>query len=138
MRKKNLHAPNSSANGAVYLPDIQSYEKHFILRHSEIHSWREVARPYGDGLKPNMARMIANGYDPGNKIRQEVLRLPPKEKVETCKECGKVHIKKHPRKSKRKPRVAIRLDNPASAARSIKGHMERGKIEELVRLLDET
>ena len=37
----------------------------------------------------------------------------------------------------RPPRIAIRLDNPESAARSIKGHMEAGVVEDLVDLLKE-
>ena len=135
MRKKNLHVHQGSANGKVYLPDIDAYKNHFIMRHSEICSWREVVRPYGDGLKPNMARLIANGYDPGNKIRL-VLRLPDKRAVEVCGECGKPLTKYHDCKTNpRPPRIAICLDNPESAATSIKGHMDRDRINELIELL---
>ena len=37
----------------------------------------------------------------------------------------------------RRPRISIRLDNPESAARSIKGHMERVLIDALIKLLQE-
>ena len=37
----------------------------------------------------------------------------------------------------RPPRISIRLDNPESAARSIKGHMEPDMIAKLVELLKE-
>jgi hypothetical protein len=36
----------------------------------------------------------------------------------------------------RPPRISIRLDNPESAARSIRGHMEQGVIAELMELLE--
>ena len=37
----------------------------------------------------------------------------------------------------RPPRIAIRLDNPESAARSIKGHMDRRVMAEMIALLKE-
>lgn len=42
--------------------------------HSETQSWRKTAKPYG--IFPSMARMIAEGYEPGKKIRDK-LKLPP-------------------------------------------------------------
>ena len=41
--------------------------------YASVGSWRKVAAPYG--IHPNMARMIANGYQPGLKIRR-LLGLP--------------------------------------------------------------
>lgn len=93
MRKKHLQQVNSNEDGAVYLPDRQSYEMYFKARHLELHSWRKVAKPYGDKLKPNMARLIANGYDPGKKIRG-VLGLPPRQEVDPCPRCGEAHVTK--------------------------------------------
>ena len=137
MRKKYLHVHQGSANGKVYLSDIDAYKNHFIMRHSEICSWREVVRPYGDGLKPNMARLIANGYDPGNKIRL-VLRLPDKRAVEVCRECEKPLTKYHDCKTHpRPPRIAIRLDSPESAALSIQNNMDPDMMAELIDLLQD-
>jgi hypothetical protein len=137
MRKKNLHAHQGSANGKVYLPDIHAYQKRFIVRHNEIHSWRKVALPYGDGLKPNMARLIANGYDPGNKIRG-VLRLPDKQAFEVCKECGKTLTKYHDCKtSPRSPRIAVSKTDMKRAAASILNNVDPELVKELVEILDE-
>ena len=36
--------------------------------HQELKSWRKVAAPYG--INAAMARMVANGYQPGKKIRK--------------------------------------------------------------------
>ena len=68
--------------------------------------------------------------------------MPDVVPVEVCPTCGEAPLAKHhhcngkpPRP--RHPRLAIRLDDPASAARSIAKHMEAGKIAELIRMLEE-
>ena len=136
MRKKNLHAPNGNVGAILYLDSLDAYKNAFLAEHDNVSSWRRVARPYD--LHPNMARLIANGYDPGNKIREK-LRLPDKEAVEMCPECGKVLTLYHRCGSNnhRVPRIAIRLDNPGSAAASIKGYMDQAVIRELRELLEE-
>jgi ribosomal protein L32 len=107
--------------------------------HSSTKSWRDTAEPYG--IFPAMARMIANGHEPGHKIREK-LNLPALTLVEVCPNCGKAPIAKHhccngkPHKP-RPPRLAIRLDDPHSAARSIRRHMTTDQIAALVAALEE-
>ena len=133
MRKNHLHAPKGNGASGLYLDSIDAYKNSFLERHGKVASWRKVAEPYS--IHPNMARMIANGYDPGNRIRER-LQLSEKQPVEICEECGKILSKYHKCKSgPRPPRIAIRLDDPESAARSIQKHMEPENISELVRLL---
>ena len=135
MRKNHLHAPNGDLESVVYPYSLNAYKNMFLAKHKILKSWRKVADPYK--IHPSMARMIANGHDPGNRIRDK-LRLPDKEKVEVCRSCGVAHTTKHCTSSNhrpRPPRIAIRLDNPESAARSIENHMEQGEIDQLIELL---
>jgi hypothetical protein len=135
MRKKYLHAPKGNGRVDRYLDSLNAYKNAFLAEHAKVASWRKVAEPYK--IHPNMARMIANGYDPGNRIREK-LRLPDKEAVEMCPECGKVLTPYHRCGSNHRiPRIAIRLDNSESAARSIIKHMDPGVVTELVELLQE-
>ncbi len=138
MRKKNLHTPKGNAGAIQYPKDIHGYETLFLAQHKKFSSWRKVAEPYE--VHPSMARMIANGYDPGNRIREK-LRLPNKQAVEVCPSCGIAHTTKRCTSTNgskpRPPRIAIRTDNPDSAAASIKGHMDQEKVSELIELLQE-
>ena len=136
MRKNYLHAPNGNAGPIQYLDSIDAYQNAFLATHEEKRSWRKVGDPYK--IHPSMARMIANGHDPGNRIREK-LRLPDKEKVEVCRSCGVAHTTKRCTSTNhrpRPPRISIRLDNPESAARSIRGSMVGELIRELVKLLN--
>ena len=136
MRKIHLHAGNGRTGPIQYLDSIDAYKNEFLAYYEKVASWRKVAEPYS--IHPNMARLIANGYDPGNRIRER-LQLPEKQPVEMCEECGKVLTVYHKCKSEpRPPRISIRLDDPESASRSIKKHMDPGVIGELMRLLNET
>ncbi len=135
MRKNDLQGASRLPGEVLYLGDIHAYEKRFLAVHTELKSWRDVAEPYD--IHPSMARLIAKGHDPGTKIRAK-LHLPAKQAVEVCTKCGVAHITKRCTNSNgksRPPRIAIRLDNPDSAAASIKGHMDRDRINELVELL---
>ena len=135
MRKKNLHAPKGSAGAVLYLDSLDAYKNAFMAKHDKVSSWRKVAGPYG--IHPSMARMIANGYDPGNRIREK-LRLPDKEAVEICPKCGKVLTLYHRCGSNHRiPRLAIRLDNPESAALSIQNNMDPDMMAELIDLLQD-
>ena len=103
-------------------------------RHESTKSWRDTAEPYG--IFPSMARMLANGYEPGYKIRKK-LNLPTVVPVEVCPDCGKAPLAKHHRCNgkpprPRRPRLAIRLDDPHSAARSIRRHMTKDNIKALL------
>jgi len=137
MRKNHLHAPKGNSGVILYHNSIDAYKNEFLAYHGKVASWRKVAEPYS--IHPNMARLIANGYDPGNRIREK-LRLPDKAKVEVCRSCGVAHTTKRctsTNHSPRPPRISIRLDNPESAARSIEKHMEPDLIVELIELLKE-
>ena len=103
-------------------------------RHESTKSWRAVAAPYG--IFPSTARLLANGYEPGYKIRKK-LNLPDVVPVEVCPTCGEAPLAKHHRcngkpSRPRHPRLAIRLDDPASAARSIRRHMTGDNIAALL------
>lgn len=120
----------------MYLDSLDAYKNAFLAEHEKVKSWRVVVdnKPYK--IYPNMARLIAKGYDPGNKIRR-ILHLPDKQAVEVC-HCGVAHTTKRCTSSNhrpRPPRIAIRLDNPESAARSIQKHMDPELMAELVELL---
>ena len=133
-RKKNLQADSRNLSTLIYPAYVDGYKTLFSALYVDLKSWRRVAKPYD--LHPNMARLISKGYDPGNRIRKK-LRLPDKKAVQTCK-CGEVHVKGHPKNYKpRPPRIAIRLDNPGSAAASIMNNMDLKAIRELRELLKE-
>ena len=91
MRKSYLHAPGRAVSAPVYLSSVQAYRKSLLAAHENLKSWRKVAAPYD--LKPSMARMIAYGYDPGNKIRAK-LHLQAKQVVLACSKCGEAHVTK--------------------------------------------
>ena len=57
--------------------------------------------------------------------------------VPVCDRCGKIHTTKRCTSSKHKKRnrLSINLDNPGSAAKSIKRYMDGDLIKELVKLL---
>lgn len=78
--------------------------------HELTQSWRATGEPYQ--LNPAMARMIANGYQPGKRVRKH-LGLPPAVSVvvvmgevpagsqaisaQQC-ECGQWFVSNHPRR----------------------------------------
>lgn len=59
--------------------------------HKETQSWRKTGARYG--INPAMARLLVNGYEPGQKIRKQ-LGLPEYRSVPPCSICGGVHLKK--------------------------------------------
>ena len=93
--------------------NILCYQICFNAKHVQGKTWRQIAEPYD--LKPNMARLIANGHEPGNKIRK-MLNLPPKARVISvngdildgslvlgsmiCLKCGQQFVSNHPRRQK--------------------------------------
>lgn len=75
---------------------------HILQESHEItQSWRLTAEPYG--IFPSMARMIANGYNPGCHIRAK-LGLPTMAPAPVCPKCGEVHTTRRCTKG-RKPRL---------------------------------
>lgn len=63
--------------------------------------------------------------------------MPELQLLPICPDCGKQMTENHKCKAKRPPRIAIRLDNPGSAARSIESHMARNEIKILSEYLSE-
>ena len=98
---------------AMQYPNMHYIRTMLIYIHNETKSWRQAGDYYG--ISGSMARMIANGYEPGKRIRKllGVTRYT------------------------RRPRRAINLADPASAAATIRAHAGEGFVSELVRLLEE-
>lgn len=92
MRKNDLQADSQGVGAIPYYSHIKEYQSAFIASYAERKSWEKVAEPY-PGLHRSMARMIANGYQPGKKIRA-VLRLNPLLPAPVCSVCGEVHTTK--------------------------------------------
>ncbi len=132
MRKNDLQTDRGKVGSVVYYGSVDAYKTAFLAQHEIIRSWRKIADQYG--IYPNMARMISQGYDPGNKIRK-LLRLPMKDKFEVCPKCKLPMRKGHQCQTKKRNRLSINLDNPWSAARSIQNNMEPEVINEVIELL---
>lgn len=101
-------------------------------------SLRNLAKEFG--VSHGVIQRALKGKFPKRKDLRHRLYLVPIEEIEACLKCGVVHTTKRCTSSNprpRPPRIAIRLDNPESAARSIKGHMDPEVVTELVELLRE-
>ena len=134
-----------------------------LEEYKELESWEWVAKEHKIS-KPMAWRIAYKGYEPKNPYIRKRLGLvvyqptAPCEKcgevhkvpwcvlelgnpviAPICSKCGQVHITKRCNQSsrnRRPPRVAIRLDNPESAAQSITRYMDTSKIDELIDLLE--
>ena len=64
-----------------------------LCRHqyAALKSWRKVAEPLG--ISAPMARLIADGRAPGEKVRH-VLRMAETAPAPVCRKCGNVHVTK--------------------------------------------
>jgi len=107
--------------------------------YSDLESWSWVARV--NGITKGMAWRIARkGYEPKNWNIRERLGLPLLAPAPVCLKCGQVHVTKkcmaNNGNGHRPRRVAIRVDNPESAARTIEKHFGKAFIYELIELLD--
>jgi hypothetical protein len=93
---------------------------------------RDLAKEFG--VSHGVIQRGLDGKFPKRKDLREKMYLAPIEEVEACLSCGQAHVTKRcTQNSKpRPPRIAIRLDNPESAARSIINNMEEDKIKELL------
>lgn len=114
LAEANQDAPQASVKQfyAMQHADIHHIRTMIIFIHSDKKSWRKAGDYYG--ISGAMARLIANGYKPGKTI---------------CKRLGVVRYKPRPRR-------AINLDNPASAAETIKRHASQEFVAELIKLLN--
>ena len=114
--------------------------RYLILQEkSRLKTWRAIAEVFG--ISGGMAwRVGMTGYEPkDNKIREK-LHLPLLIDTPACLKCGQVHVTKkcmaNNGNGRRPRRVAIRVDNPESAARTIEKHFGKEFISELIELLD--
>lgn len=103
------------------------------------YSWQKVTNMIAPGVSKIVIWKIANySYEPRDPILRYKLGLSTLKEVPICEECGKTLTKYHKCKSRpRPPRIAIRLDNPESAVRSIERHMAPENIDQLIELLQE-
>ena len=108
-------ALEASVNQFYAMQDVNIHHiRAKIIRiHSEKKSWRKAGDDYG--ISGTMARLIANGYQPGKTIRKRLglTRYPPR------------------------PRRAINLADAASAADTIRRHASAEFVAELVKRLEE-
>ena len=107
--------------------------------YSELMSWNWVARE--NHISKAMAWRIAlKGYEPKKNLIRIRLNLPVLVPAPVCLKCGQVHVAKkcmaNNGNGRRPRRVAIRVDNPESAARTIEKHFGKAFITELIELLD--
>jgi hypothetical protein len=112
-RKKRLQGYRTAVAPAFDYSNIQAYQTMFIVKHQKGNSWRKIAVQHG--LHPNMARLIANGHEPGNRIREK-LKLPPIAEVVSLNEgfkdgsqvigaveccvCGQWFVSNHPKRKR--------------------------------------
>ena len=94
MRKQHLQVLFRRAFDEMGFYTISAWEIYFSAKYEKVKSWRKVAEPYK--ISPNMARLIADGHEPGDKIRA-ILGLLPRATVPSilCS-CGECFVSNHP------------------------------------------
>ena len=104
----------------------------------QYHTYANLAQLYGINSYYLWNIVTDDNYQPPLKVASTlgVVLMRP---APACPNCGDVHTKKTcPMQYKpRPPRLAIRLDDPRSAARSIRRHMTKDQIAALVAALEE-
>ena len=114
--------------------------RNIILRKKRrLKTWRATAKFFG--ISGGMAwRIGVTGYEPKETKIRTKLQLPSLVPAPVCLKCGQVHVTKkctaNNGNGHRPRRVAIRIDNPESAARTIEKHFGKAFICELIELLD--
>ena len=113
------------------------YRYLFVERQAKKRSLRDLADEFG--VSHGVIQRALKGEFPKRKDIRMRLKLVPLEEVEACPKCGVVHTTKrcNNSNSKRYSRIAIRLDNPESAANSIMRNMGTMERDELIELLME-
>ena len=128
-----------SNKGSVQTPYTEEHIQRYLLdeKQTKNRSLRDLASEFE--VSHGVIQRLLKGQFPKRKAIREKMNLSPLELVEICSGCGKVLTPYHRchTNNKLRNRIAIRLDNPESAARSIEKHMEPGKIEQLIGLLRE-
>lgn len=96
-----------------YMNTLEQISADLQERHKRLNSWRLAADPYP--INKAMARMIANGYEPGNRVRR-ALKIAPIASVVVIGDgevpegaqvisallcdCGQWFISNHPRRKR--------------------------------------
>ena|SRR3990167_5569303 len=124
---------------AVRNPDIVSKELRSLKGTTGL-TWRKIALldDYSPIPAGTLSTIAKDGYIP-RKWRLR-LGLPALAPAPVCLKCGNVHVTKkcmaNNGNGHRPRRVAIRIDNPESAARTIEKHFGKAFVSELIELLD--
>ena len=123
---------NSSVQKAYKEEDVQL----FLLYENRIEkrSLRDLAKEFD--VSHGVIQRLLKGQFPKRKDIRTKMSLSPLKQVEICAECGRIKTKYHRHDYTRPPRIAIRLDNPESAANSILKHMDAELVGVLRRALD--
>lgn len=101
-------------------------------------TWRAVAGKYR--VTSGMAYRIAmHDYEPHDPHIRAALGLPALAPAPVCLKCGEVHVAKRclSQQERKRPRRAINLADPASAAATIRRHASAEFVAELVKRLEE-
>ncbi len=78
------------------ISDIKRFQLIFAARHANHESWAKIGKDYK--IHAPTVRLIANGYEPGNKVRKN-LGLSPMLLVKAMEcSCGEYFISNHPRR----------------------------------------
>jgi len=117
---------------------LESVQERLKQERAILGRWEAVALK--NGLSVGTVCRVASGYNPKAKHIRERLGLPALVAVPACPHCQQVHIRKScPRASGHRPRrrLAIALDDPQSAFRSIMRHMRPDRVDELAGLFQD-
>ena len=97
------------------MPTLEQLCREMQNKHTEVHSWQKVGDCYG--INKATARLVANGYEPGKKVRR-LLGLPEEARVnvvviygevppgaqvisaQLCIACRRAFIPNHPRRKR--------------------------------------
>jgi hypothetical protein len=107
-----------------------------MLHDTHMLSWPKIAKNAKNSKIPaGTLCSIYHGMRVPKKWRPE-FDMPKLREMPICDKCDRPMGENHKCGIKRPPRIAIRLDDPESAARSIWRHMEPELIADLINLLE--
>ena len=136
-------ATTAQNSGVQKLYSEEKVRGYILLQKEAGRSLRQIAsNDFGGCITYGDVQRGIKGEFPKRPHKRSVMGLSALVPVEVCPDCGKAPLARHhccngkPHKP-RPPRLAIRLDDPHSAARSIRRHMTTDQIAALVRALEE-